>query len=136
MFNLFAQAAAIVAKLEANLSVETVAYIDEDSQSMRHPATLPAAFVVLEKLSVPDAHNKRMTSIVGWTVVVRSKKLNGTGGVLPIVDAVVDALVGLQPLTGMQPLWLLEIEYYDQQAESVAYAVRFGSKMKNITGSC
>jgi hypothetical protein len=136
MFDLPGQGAAIVGVLEAISALGTVAYIDEDSQSLRYPSTFPAAYVVMQRLTVETSANKGVTSMVGWTVIVRSKRLNGPNEVLPMVELVVDALIGFKPADDMQPLRLLEIDYYGQQAESVAYAVRFGSRMSSSVGSC
>jgi len=133
MYDLSTQAEALVETLEMELTIGTVAYIDEDSQSANYPATLPAAFVVMEKIAATGGSKKSGAADITWTVIVRGKKLNEADeSVLPVVDMVIDALVGLRPLKDVAtPLQLLGVDYHDKQAESVAYAVRFLSKVKS-----
>ena len=132
MFDFATQAETIVSALDAIPEIGTVAYVDEDRQSARYPVAMPAAFVAMEKLAAASPRNRSSAAEIVWAVIVRGKRLNGTDGIMPIVDLVVDTLVGLQTIDGAIPLKLIEVVYYDQQAESVAYAVRFGGKIKEI----
>jgi hypothetical protein len=135
MFDLENRAATIVAILGADPDLETVAYIDQDDQSMRYPVTFPAAFVALEKLVVGAGKSGRVSVVsdITWTVVVRSKQLDGPGGCLPVVDKVIDILEGFKPGDDSKKLSLLEVAYFDKHAESVAYAVRFGTMTAGVS---
>lgn len=129
MFGLSAQAAAIVAALESIEALGTVAYIDQDDQSGRFPATLPSAFVTIDRAGPGGSAPSPRTSLAAltWAVIVRGKKLDGPGGCLAIIDAVLDRLVGLHPATDVKPLQFEGIEYFGIQAESVSYIVRVGT---------
>lgn len=128
MFDLSGQAAAIVARLQAEESLGTVAFVEDDDESGRYPVSMPAAFVVLDEVN-PGAGSKKgvVAPEITWAVIVRSKSLQGTGGCLPNVDRVMSVLVGFDPGEGCKPLSLGKVEFYDKKHESVAYIVRFST---------
>lgn len=128
MFDLAAQAQAIVDRLAAEESLGTVAYIEDDRDSDRYPVTMPAAFLVLDEIQPGSGKpTSTLTPSIVWAVVIRSKSLAGTTGCLPLIDLVVDALVGFKPPGAVKPLGLGKVEFYDKQHESVAYIVRLAS---------
>lgn len=138
MFNFSAQAAAIVAKLETIANFGTVAYIDKDDQSMRFPATLPAAFLALDEMNPGVGGSSTTLPMITWAVVIRSKSMEGPTGCLSLIDEVISALVGFRVGTGVKPLHLGKIEYFNKQAESVAYVVRFDTQAAaaNVNTPC
>lgn len=132
MFELETQAAKIVAQLETVESIETVAYIDDEGQTARHPATMPAAFVMLAKLTRTE---KKATSIVAdldWTILVKSMQLQGPGGSLPVIDLVLDTLGGFIPATGGSPLIPERVELLERRGEAIEYAVTFSTNRQAI----
>ncbi len=113
-------------KLDAQTSIGTVAFIEDDDESMRHPVTMPAAFVVLDKGTSGKGKAKgTVLSPLTWAIVVRSQKLLGPSGCLPVVDLVLDELTGFNPGSDVKPLSYGGIDLYDKKYESVAYIVRF-----------
>lgn len=129
MFNLAAQAAAIVSRLDGEASFGTVAYIDQDDQAMRYPVKLPAAFVLLEEID--GGSGKAQGTIMApltWSVIVRAKQLDGPSGCLELIDTVMDLLTGFRPAEGVKPLQVGKTEYFDKQGETVAYVVRFSGQ--------
>ena len=128
MFDLETQALSIVAQLGAVSTLETVAYIDKDNQALRQPATLPAAFLALDSIKTTATKGAGLMPDIAWTVVVRSKGLDGEDGCLPIIDAVIDSLAGFKAGDSSRALALQEVQYFDQRLESVAYTVRFIAK--------
>lgn len=132
MFDLETQALAIIAQLKTITGLETVAYIDQDRQAVRQPATLPAAFLALDSIKSPAGKTRGLAPSIAWTVVVRSKKLDGTGGCLPLIDSIIDVLAGSKPGSDMKPLSLTEVQYFDQRLESVAYTIRFEGHARGV----
>lgn len=128
MFNLATQAQAIVTRLEDSGVFGTVGYIDQDDQALRQPVTLPGAFVLLEKIE-PAGGRSVGTSLapLGWSVVIRAKKLGGADGCLVLIDAVLDLLTGFRAAAGVKPLEVGKAEYFGAKGETVAYVVRFSA---------
>lgn len=135
MFDLQQQAEAIIEKLESELEIGTVAFIEEDDESARYPCTLPAAFVAMEKLSDSKKRGQNLYPEAVWTIIVRAKKLNGPGGCLPTIDMVIDAIHGLRTGDNAKPLSFVEVEYFNKQAESVAYVIRFKAVNSGVSDS-
>lgn len=124
MFDLESQASAIVEALKTVPAIETATYIDRDDEAMRQPVEMPAAMVALEKLNGLTGQ-KTITGPIVWTVIVRSKRMEGAGGCLPVLDAVIDKLHAYNLPGVTKQLRLNDVEFFNQRAGSVAYAVRF-----------
>lgn len=123
-------AESLVTRIATIDGIGTVVCIEDDDESMRHPVVMPAAFVCLEK-AVPGKKGTSPASIVNcdqvWAVVVRSRKLMGAEGCLPVIENVIDVITGFDPGAGIKPLKFQSVELYDKKYQSVAYIVRFST---------
>lgn len=138
MFNLSETALNIKAVLEGLPKIETATFIDRDDETFKHPVTMPAAFVAMEKLTTPGLNRKTTIPQISWVVIVRSKRLQGPDGCLHLADLIQEKLNGLSVAQDTEPLRLTEISFYDKRGGSIAYAVRFTANMisENKNMSC
>lgn len=129
MFDLSAQAQAIVDELKAAGGFRTVAFIEDDRDSAEQmPKVMPAAFLVLEKREPREGKpTSEVVVDISWAVVVRSKSLMGPSGCLALIDTVDNILTGFKPPGEVKPLRLGVAEFFDKNDQSVAYVVRFAS---------
>ena len=127
MFDLATTAQDLVDRLVLNAVFGTVAFIEDDDESMRYPVELPAAFVVLDKLDAGGKAPGTVTCGQVWAVILRSQKLLGSSGCLPLVDQVIDELTGYKPSGSVKPLQFAGVQLYDKKYASVAYLVRFST---------
>ncbi len=132
MIGLNDQAASIVSQLENIGSLATVQHLRSEDNLRRRPAKLPEACLAL--YSATSKHNGRnlYNSTITWSVLVRSKKMDETGGALDLVDQVLDTLSGFQP-PGCAPLKPGEVEYFNQDGRSdVSYLLFFSTTVTDV----
>lgn len=132
MFSLEAQVAAIKQQLATIEALETCSFIDQDEQTRRYPAKMPAAFVLLEKLKIDHQNSGSMVAQISWSVVVMARQLQGTGGCLAISDLVADAMGGFVPAVGCTPLVPVSMQLLEQRGESLEYVVTFTTTMQAL----
>lgn len=132
MFDLEQQASGIVARLEEVEEIATVAYIDQEDQVLRHPATMPAAFVTLARVGVTAKQGNSVMVALSWTIIIKSKQLEGPGGCLPVIDLVLDTLGGFVPAVGVNPLMPEKVEMLERRGEAIEYAVVFTTNRQAI----
>jgi hypothetical protein len=105
----------------------------QDAETTNNPASLPSAYVVMARASFSPAGGNRSDVATTWQVLVRSKHMDGVGGVLALVDDVLDALTGFQPAAGIGPLQPVQCEYFGEAMRpEPAYVITFTSSVDQI----
>lgn len=132
MLDLSTQVLAITDAIDEIASFLTVGFVDQDDESMRRPAELPAAFVALDKVGTPDGKTRIVSAPITWVVIIRSKEIGGPSGCLSLVDSTIDKLHGLRVGSSIKTLSLDSVVFFDKREGSVSYAVRFKTA---VTGS-
>ena len=134
MFALVDQAKTIVAALAGVSALKKVGYLDDEAQSAAAPSVMPSAWLVMEAC---ERDMERAQASVVWGVVLKSKRLRGLDGDLPIlaqVEQIIETLHGLRPASGWTPLTFMQADYMEPQVEGAAYYIRFAAASHHSRG--
>jgi len=127
MLMLREQAEAILEKLRDIPGLNFVDLTEEIDGEARRPVVYPAAQLVLS--AEPTSFDQRSISAkTSWTVLVMAKTIVGEHGLMAMVDAVLDALSGFQPVVGTALLAPTKVEFIDKSSGIAAYAVTMATR--------
>jgi hypothetical protein len=126
MLKLTEQAEALVARLKTIDLFNQVGFLESIEGAGLRPAVLPMAQVVLAETSVKLDHGQ-ISANVSWGVLVTAKRMAGPGGLLALVDQVLNELSGFQAVVGARQLAPVKIEFIDRGGgdEASSYALTF-----------
>ena len=127
MLQLREQAEAILGQLGAINGIHTVGLLEGiDLEELRRPGVLPMAQLMLGVETVQQG-GRTVSARTAWTVLVTAKTVGGRVELLGLVDDVLDALRGFQPVLGMRALVPVKVEFVDRGSEAAAYALTFAA---------
>ena len=131
MFNLLAQAEAILARLQAVTGVNHVDLVEIIGMVDEKPRVYPSLSLVPPKGKPLSPENKIITAENAWTVVIVARSTLGLQGHLALMDAVCDALGGYQPPGAIKPLVPVDWGLLNERLEAgIASQVTFISSQR------
>lgn len=122
MLMLREQAEAILARLREIPGLNFVDLTEEVDSDARRPVVYPAAQLVLS-VDPTGFDPRSISAMTSWAVLVLAKNISGEHGLMAMVDAVLDALNGFQPVVGVSPLVPKKVEFIDKSSGIAAYSV-------------
>lgn len=127
MLKLRDQATAILTALRRVSGINTVGLLEGiDLTELRRPGVLPMAQLMLS-VDTGQEGGRTVSARTSWTVLVTARGVDSGAELLGLVDDVLDALRGLQPVVGMRPLVPKKVEFVDRGSEAAAYALTFAA---------
>lgn len=126
-------AVSIIARIETLSGFKTVLHLGDEGQQRRRPAELPAAYLAMARTDLKDGGNNHNDGMIAWHVLVRSRKMAGTGGALDLVDQVLDVLSGYRPVVGFTGLVPVSVEYFNEDGRAdIAYILSFTTTVAQL----